>query len=263
MIRQLTQADDPAVQQLIRQKPAENLFIIGDVEAFGYEEDFQTLWGEFDDDGKLQAVLLKYEENFIPFSLGAFDAKGFATIMNSSESFTFLSGLKEIVSQIEPYLTVQPTSKREFYYAKCTHSELLVKRVDDEVKKVTLEEIPQLVDLLTSIPEFHNSQTTIENKKRNMEKGVSRSYYFEEDGKMVSTASTTAENSLSAMIVGVATDAHYKRKGYATRCLNQLCLDILAEGKELCLFYDNPEAGKIYKRLGFEDIGFWSMNTFK
>ncbi|MBZ9687115.1 hypothetical protein G9F72_012350 [Clostridium estertheticum] len=27
----------------------------------------------------------------------------------------------------------------------------------------------------------------------------------------------------------------------------------------LCLFYDNPSAGKIYKSLGFEEIGFWSL----
>jgi predicted GNAT family acetyltransferase len=42
--------------------------------------------------------------------------------------------------------------------------------------------------------------------------------------------------------------------------MNALCLDVLAEGKTLCLFYDNPKAGSIYKRLGFKDIGFWSMN---
>lgn len=42
-----------------------------------------------------------------------------------------------------------------------------------------------------------------------------------------------------------------------------LCKELLNEGKELCLFYDNLDAGSIYKRIGFEDIGFWMMYTYK
>lgn len=80
---------------------------------------------------------------------------------------------------------------------------------------------------------------------------------------MVSMASTTAENTFSAMVVGVATLESYKKKGYATACMVKLCDQLLSEGKELCLFYDNPEAGAIYKRIGFEDIGFWMMYTYE
>jgi predicted GNAT family acetyltransferase len=31
------------------------------------------------------------------------------------------------------------------------------------------------------------------------------------------------------------------------------------EGIQPCLFYDNPAAGSIYRRLGFEDIGPWHL----
>lgn len=79
---------------------------------------------------------------------------------------------------------------------------------------------------------------------------------------MVSTSSTTAENSLSAMVVGVAVLLGYKKKGYATKCMVKLCHQLLGEDKELCLFNDNPAAGVIYKRIGFQDIGFWMMYSF-
>lgn len=49
MIRQLTEKDHELCQRLIHQQPAENLFIIGDIEAFGYEQDFK-IWGDFDDE---------------------------------------------------------------------------------------------------------------------------------------------------------------------------------------------------------------------
>lgn len=82
---------------------------------------------------------------------------------------------------------------------------------------------------------------------------------MEMDGKVIVTASTTAENSMSAMVVAVATHPDYRGKGLAKHVVARLCGDLLAEGRSLCLFYDNPNAGLIYKKLGFKDVGFWSM----
>lgn len=48
MIRKLTQNDYEEVMALVGKKPAENLFIIGDIEAYGYESEFQELWGKFE-----------------------------------------------------------------------------------------------------------------------------------------------------------------------------------------------------------------------
>ncbi len=86
-----------------------------------------------------------------------------------------------------------------------------------------------------------------------------RTFYIKDEGRAVASASTTAENSLSAMVVGVCTDVNHRNKGLASVCLSALCEQLLAEAKSLCLFYDNPAAGSIYKRLGFKDIGMWSM----
>jgi predicted GNAT family acetyltransferase len=59
------------------------------------------------------------------------------------------------------------------------------------------------------------------------------------------------------MVVSVMTHPDYRRGGYATSCVSGLCEVLLSEGKSLCLFYDNPAAGNIYKKLGFEDIEKW------
>lgn len=75
----------------------------------------------------------------------------------------------------------------------------------------------------------------------------------------MATVRTSAENSLSAMITGVVTIPGYRRLGLATRLLVRLCGELLAEGKRPCLLYDNPEAGTIYRRLGFTEVGTWVM----
>ena len=85
--------------------------------------------------------------------------------------------------------------------------------------------------------------------------------YFIEDGsgKMLSVAQTTAENSKSAMVVGVATAKGYRDQGLMSACLSKLCWDVLGEGKTLCLFYDNPKAGSVYLGMGFEPVDNWVM----
>ncbi|MCB2296241.1 GNAT family N-acetyltransferase [Clostridium tagluense] len=93
----------------------------------------------------------------------------------------------------------------------------------------------------------------------NIKSGTTHGYFIECDGKIVSYAQTSAENSISAMVVSVMTDRDYRGKGFASACIKMLCDDMIAQGKTLCLFYRNPRAGAIYRRIVFKDIGFWSM----
>lgn len=65
MIRILTSDDKEHCLQFLKQKAAENLFIIGDIEAFGFDQDFQKIWGEFNQDNQLIAILLKYYSSYI------------------------------------------------------------------------------------------------------------------------------------------------------------------------------------------------------
>lgn len=264
MIRKLSKEDHDMLMALIIKKPAENLFIIGDVEAFGYDSDIQTLWGQFNEANELIAVLLRFESNYIPYAERQFDIEGFAAIINSDQSMRELSGLKEIVEQLAPLIRRKLRSENSFYYAKC--QTLKLDKHDEElkhVKQLTINEVEENVRLLKTVPEFKTASITVESKKRILESKTGRTYIIRDNGKIVTTASTTAENSRSAMVIAVATKEEYKRKGLATDCMIKLCKDLFSEGKELCLFYDNPDAGKIYKRLGFEDIGFWNLYRYE
>jgi len=41
--------------------------------------------------------------------------------------------------------------------------------------------------------------------------------------------------------------------------LSKLCSDFIERNKSLCLFYDNPKAGKVYHKIGFKEVGRWTM----
>lgn len=262
MLRKLVEMDRDQVMAFVKDKPAENLFIIGDIEAYGFEEDFQEAWGDFEEHEKLRAVLLRYRENYIVYAPGSFDARSIASVIDQDDRPNkMISGITTIVEEVMKHLSKEPRKKRELFYAKCETLQPLP-TPSITIKKGTVHDVPGIVELYDQIPEFDTRDDQGAGLKKNMENGVGRCYYVEEDGKMVSTAMTTAENSMSAMVVGVGTLAGYKKRGYASACMIKLCGELLNEGKYLCLFYDNPDAGTIYKKIGFEDIGKWAMHTF-
>jgi uncharacterized protein len=257
MIRKLVETDHEVVFAYLKQNPALNLFIIGDIEAFGYEQDFQELWGEFEEDGTVNAVLLRYHGTFIISAEGTYDAEGFASVMKGYD-FTGFSGSQDAVEKMEHLLSLEHLEKLDSYFAECTIAEC-VSTGTHEVKVATLEDVDRIMEIRKAIPEFHITDGARNMLQQSMETKTGRTYYIEDDGEMISLASTTAENSLSGMVVGVCTQEHARQKGYVTHILEHLICDLIHEKKTLCLFYNNPQAGKIYKRLGFKDIGHWRM----
>ncbi|KXO04669.1 hypothetical protein AYK81_22050 [Bacillus thuringiensis] len=69
MMRKLTKKDHEQVLTYLKEEAALNLFIIGDIEAFEYDTDFQELWGVFKEIGTLQSILLRFHDAFIPSTL--------------------------------------------------------------------------------------------------------------------------------------------------------------------------------------------------
>ncbi|CRK82235.1 GNAT family N-acetyltransferase [Neobacillus massiliamazoniensis] len=261
MIRKLTDQDHDQVLAFLSEEPSINLFIIGDLEAFGYSSEFQEIWAEFDEQNTIKTVLLRYHQSFIPYAKGEFDTSGFVSIMKKYNQPIFLSGKSDIVAKFEAFDDLILGKKQVTFFAECLTDEFLsVNDNDVKIKKASLEDIDQIIELRRSIEEFHMRSDARDILVQAMESNTARTYYTDEDGVITSCVSTAAENSLSAMIVGVCTRKEYRRKGLATAIMQKLFQDVLEEGKTLCLFYDNPEAGRIYKRLGFKDIGMWTMH---
>ncbi|WP_297987168.1 GNAT family N-acetyltransferase [uncultured Anoxybacillus sp.] len=257
MIRKLNRMDHHVVFSFLKQEPSLNLFIIGDIEAFGYEQEFQELWGDFDEDGALRAVLLRFYDSYIPYAPGEFDVDGFVKIIGNTAQPVRLSGKTELVATFEHLLPLG--KKRVTYFCECNEITFAETESRYEIKQATVDDVDRILELRRRIAEFSVLPSSRDMLVKSLETNTGRVYYIEEDGYMVSSVATTAENTLSAMVVGVCTHPDYRHKGYASEILKRVIQDYVRAGKTLCLFYDNPNAGRIYKRLGFYDIGMWTM----
>jgi len=263
MIRKLTELDNEKVMDLVLPQASINLFIIGDIEMYGYDSDFQEVWGDFGDDDNLCGVLLRYYNYFIIYGLDGYDAKGFADIVESYEKCDTISGEQEVLKLMRPYLKGNYVI-RESYFAECRKDTLKLsdnRDLRDRIEIAKTEDALELAELMCKIEEFtvNNADEQAERIVRNIEDKAGRYYVIREEGEVVSMVATAAENSKSAMLVGVCTVPAYRMRGYTTALMSTMLKDLLEEKESVCLIYDNPKAGSIYKRSGFVDIGMWTM----
>jgi len=259
MIRLLNHKDEKRVLEYLYQEPSFNIFPIGDIETFGFDQDFQRIYGEFDDDGQIKSILLRYRENAIYYAHEQRFNDAYLEIFEK-DPFEFFSGKYELLELIEPFLSF--SRKQVTYFCKAT--KLNTDDVEDDDIKIakTEEDYSNLYDLLKRIEEFQYHKKDKEKyvHEKTMSKQMGITLFLEADGKTISTVATTAETTKSAMVVAVATHEKYRNQGYATRLMKALMKKYFIEKKkELCLFYDNPDAGKIYLSLGFKPMGKWTM----
>ncbi|WP_340003539.1 GNAT family N-acetyltransferase [Paenibacillus sp. FSL K6-0276] len=262
MIRRLTEDDRELLMALLRKEPALNLFIIGDVENFGFEQDFMELWGEIDpSNGRMKAVLLRFYRSYLPYADGPFDVEGFAKIMQKDNDIHMISGVTDVVKAFDGVNNFK--QEKHLYFAELKEMNVKIGESfssSEGIKKATVQDVEAICSLTDTIVEFESSRDGSRTSlRKTLASGTGRTYYMKREDKVVATASTSAENSMSAMVVGVATHQAFREQGLATSVVAQLCSDLLHEGKSLCLFYDNLHAGVIYKRLGFQDIGSWTI----
>ncbi|MBT3261080.1 GNAT family N-acetyltransferase [bacterium] len=252
MIRDLKLADHEKVMRLLTKEPEINLFIIGDIENYGYHTDFQKVWGDFDENAEqIKAVLVKYGHNFNFYAAEKnFDVAGFARILASNE-YKYLFGKKAL---IEVFDNIFHDNKiREYDFAKL--DQLVEIKVTEKVQRLEDKDLDKMLAFYAKMPKLAIRDTEIV-KKEFLDQHA-RAFYIEKDGQIVSMARTTAGNRFSAMMVGIGTLPEYQKQGFSEQCVYKLGENILKMGKSLCLFYDSPEAAQLYKKLGFVVIGKW------
>jgi len=89
--------------------------------------------------------------------------------------------------------------------------------------------------------------------------------YLWEDEKIVSMAASTRGTKNGVSINAVFTPKSYRKRGYASSCVANLCLTLLAQGYQFCtLFTDagNPTSNKIYQEIGFQEVAKFQAIDF-
>ncbi len=124
-----------------------------------------------------------------------------------------------------------------------------------KIKKLQPENYESYNKLMKSAFDMEYSDEKLEERK-------DKTLVITEGAEVVSTATYTSPQSAS-MIVSVATKKSHRNKGYAQSVLSQMCKIILEQNAKPVLFTDNPNAKKLYLKLGFTYQGKYIMGKLE
>jgi predicted GNAT family acetyltransferase len=259
----LKNRDIPAVLNYIAPEREVNLFIEGDIESYGLEGDIVTMYsfGEAWD-----YLVLRYYENYmVTTNKPGGDLSQVAAFLKQ-QNMLCLSAKEDILlgmQQFWPDVPVQGT-----YLCRLDKEHFTSNPFSDKaVVRLAADDSRTIIDLYKQIEEFarpyiEHEQDKLKQTRELLENGGLGFGIFNEEN-LVCMATITAKTKSGAMIIGVATHPSYRSRGYASQVMSRLCSQCFSDGLSfLCLFYDNPLAGAIYHRLGFETIGRWGMLKF-
>ena len=262
MLKRLEDQDKKRVLEYLSAEPEINTYLIGSVESFDSKEEIQDVW-LIEKNGLIDSILLRYIDSYIPYSASSnFDAQALGEKL-TKDSARGISGKTTVINRIKSY--VSGYEFEEMYLSKLDSVE--VNANIGNLQRATLDDVDELMEFYFSIPEFSmasHKETSTAMTRDGIESGTGRYYFIKRGSRIVAAAGTSAENSMSAMLIAVATAKEYRNQGLATGVVAGLCKDLLQNGKKfVCLFYDDPTAGAIYRHIGFQEIGKWTLGSRK
>ena len=253
MIRKLLPADESELLAVLRRDRHNNLFLLGNLHSMGWDDPDLEYTGMYD--GKrLVGVLMRFRANWALCDAGGSDFAAMARLIEAyPTSARAITGENGLVSHLWDHIRrYEIYADHPSYY--CALETLIPLSGVRPARRATEADMAGLVALYAEAGEMARDKAGV---RRVLAQG--RFFVVEDGGQIVAAALTSSEAPDMAMIGGVFTPPHLRNRGYATACMVGLCRELLNEGIEPCLFYDNPRAGSIYRRLGFHDIGMWRL----
>ena len=249
MIKKLNLENESAlIREFVRKDSARNYFIRL---AFENKSNVYTdIYHEIDGNGNIIGALFRRKSGNLQFyGDDNCDFYGFSEIIKNLE-FHSLIGPSSYCDKLNINGLFQRIKEGAFI------SKLNFKLFDDrddfsKCRNLNICDLDEIVEIYESVFKNFSSKETMKIKLENKR---GRGIVLESDNKIISVAQSEFEESNSSLIVGVATRKDFMKKGYASKCLKRLIADLSNEGKDIFLQYDNLDAGKIYKQLGFEVI---------
>jgi len=251
----LSEPDVPLLRSTLLRDPYYNLFMIGDLDQMGIDHPDLYYWGQYVA-GEMVGVAMRYRGYWMFYDAGGADLGAFALVVDEYPASRMLNGREPLVLGVcERLSAYEVTADRRCFFCALPMDAQLPAPVH-ATREARPKDIPALVELYATADTMRRDAASIKACiKQN------RIYVTVVGDRLVSVALSNVETDAMAMVGGVFTPEPLRKRGYASAAITALCASLLHDGIQPCLFYDDPAAGSIYRRLGFEDIGRWRMVT--
>ena len=256
-IRQLSEAHRPQLLSFLRQDPANNIFLIGNVATFGVRGRSIAFWGAFRQ-ANLAGVAMLFGESACFYAPERACLDQLLPKVSLAQNLSGERGLMEdVVSRLPAQRLVWSTN--EFF---CRLEAGTFRPCDTAgVRPAVAGDLGLMTDLYVQSDAFSQLSRGQVSEQIERQLASARYHVLLNGDEIVCAAAAVAETEETAMIVSVLTAPAARNRGHAGAVVSCLCADLLARGKTPHLFYreDNAAAGRVYRRLGFGTIGRWKL----
>ncbi len=232
------------------------------LEAYGYHSDSLLVWGAFaPEQERLDGILFRLNNTFILADTDGSCAGAFAALIDSEASAAGVRGTVETVAGVQAHLKRYTSTNWEI--STCMRLPKPPECAPDlleRVRRAVPEDLPLLADHYGGAGSMFRSRSNVASRLQ-----TNRVFVVEEPAdathsrRIVSSALLNVEGQDAGLIGGVFTHPAARGKGYAAACTSALSLDLQRDNKLPVLFFENPIAGRVYRRLGFEECGRWAL----
>jgi predicted GNAT family acetyltransferase len=264
LVRSLTEADQNVFMQLCAQDYWRYLTPRLNIEAHGYSGSLVRGWGAFHGEGrqaKLAGIMLRYGNTAILADADGLTAHAFAAVIDAEDGIAGVRGTYDVVRAVRGLLRrYAPTGIESSIFMCLQQQPDCAAQTLALARKAAPQDLDLLAELYAGAWSMYRSRANVANKLKE-----TRVFVVEEPAigrqprRIASCALLNVEGSDAGLIGGVYTMGAARGRGYASACTAALSLDLQRDGKYPCLFYENPAAGRIYQRIGFEAVGQWAV----
>lgn len=255
MIRRLDESDRDRLKTLLESAPQLNLYLLGNMEANGFDQDFCEFWGDVVE-GRVAGVVNRYMTGWTVFGETSADWAGLGAVVD--EHAVVAERLQDNpggVPSLLPYLQrYVATSVEEETLMELPAGKLRLQAPPSgfEIRRATLDDFDSLVVFFADAGDMSRTPAGVERPLRDR-----RVWIALQGDEVVSAALTNAETTTLAMVGGVYTAPAWRGRGLSQAVCSQLCDELVREGRQPVLYWENPAAGHVYAKLGFRPIGTW------
>ena len=260
MINKVQKYEQEEILNLLRLDSSRSMFIYGDILQNGWETDYQEVWTDRSNQG-IDAIYLRYHKNLVVYGINEIeDVEALKTFIHGLP-IQFLSGCKKHL-ELMGLNTLETFKFREMYFCEC--QELINSVTSTEVIMAEPQHAKAIAEAIIQISEFAemtSQEERIERITERLSSGKGRAAIILDGEKVIAHANTAVETDNAVMVGAVLTLPAVRNQGLASQVVSTLTKHCLDDGKIPCLFYDNPKAGSIYHRLGYQTFDLWMLGT--
>lgn len=255
MINKCNKADEKRILEYIGSDYGKCAYLYIDLKKYGFDNENVHLWVDEDEKG-IKLVMLQYYTGVHLFSRdNQFDVDGIAELLTDIQP-SLICGMSYTIEKVRNKMA-------GYEYEEGIVGQLRdIKGTDTEgCYKASFEEVRELAAVLAeddALGKPYGFDLLYKQLAERFNEKFGRNYILRDNGKIIATASTYAEQAGLSVISGVFVDPQYRGQGLSKKVLAAICKELKSDGFDVMSYYYIPSAHKTHNYVGFEDLGIWA-----